>query len=558
MVMLRFGKGPCGYRGSIRLEGVRGPVGREVARATGRVYNSRMRRLTRTFAVALLLLVAACGGGDDEAPTASPTAPPGSATSEDLVLTASIGDAEVVLTVPAGALPEGVSADDLAITALDINFEPIGEDAIALSVAVQLEPDGLRFTEPASLELDIPAGAGQLITATVLSADGTAETLEVTKQEYRPPEGRVTVQLALPHFSFVQVHSVPGLKVEGLPPPTQAVYRVDEKFTVRARLRAVDFDVQAKHDWKIRGQAGFVTTQRATSRIRPVEEKDPTIDHLWWGVAPDKLTAREAFASLLSGAEPSAEGFLGRPQDVPVRPVGGWEDRANDSLTGWVRKTAPHATPFIDVERTFECVRPGVFKIGLQVFLLRWVHVTASLLSGAQQAEAAGRASDLTFEVTGRCVAKSTATPTPTPPTATPPAVTPTPGVVPPTATPAATATPTATPTPATTTGPFLTPGVYYVHMIYSGRGDCGYPTSFEDDLTITVQFGSTIRITQRSTGDSNTGTLAADGSFTASQSDPPESYTGQLNKDGSGQAVNIYTDSAGCTSTWQVVWAPP
>ena len=73
MVMLRFGKGPCGYRGSIRLEGVRGPVGREVARATGRVYNSRMRRLTRTFAVALLLLVAACGGGDDEAPISRST-----------------------------------------------------------------------------------------------------------------------------------------------------------------------------------------------------------------------------------------------------------------------------------------------------------------------------------------------------------------------------------------------------------------------------------------------------------------------------------------------------
>ena len=286
-----------------------------------------MRRLTRTFAVALLLLVAACGGDDDEAPTASPTAPPGSASSEDLVLTASIGDAEVVLTVPAGALPGGVAPDDLAITALDINFEPIGEDAIALSVAVQLEPDGLRFTEPASLEIDIPAGAGQLITATILSADGTAETLEVTKQEYRPPEGRVTVQLALPHFSFVQVHSVPGLKVEGLPPPTRAVYRVGETFTARARIRALDFDVQAKHDWKLRGEDGVVTTERATSRVRPAEEKDPVIDHIWWGVAPDKLTAREAFASLLSGAEPSEEGFLSRQQDVPVRPVGGGDRR---------------------------------------------------------------------------------------------------------------------------------------------------------------------------------------------------------------------------------------
>ena len=103
---------------------------------------------------------------------------------------------------------------------------------------------------------------------------------------------------------------------------------------------------------------------------------------------------------------------------------GGGTDDVDLAATQWVRKTAPHATPLIDVERTFECVRPGLFKIGLQIFLLRFVHVTASLPSGAQQAEAAGTASDLTFEVTGRCVAKSTATPTPPP---TPPPATPTP-----------------------------------------------------------------------------------------------------------------------------------
>ncbi len=282
--------------------------------------------------------------------------------------------------------------------------------------------------------------------------------------------------------------------------------------------------------------------------------------HQWWAVAPDKLTGREAFVALLAGTEPSARGFLGRPQDVPVRPVGGWPGAPDDAAdTGWVREAVPHDPSFVDVKRTSECVRPGPFQIGLRVLLHRPIIITASLPRGTQRDEGWGTASDLRFEVTGRCVPKSTAILPPVTPTAAavPPTPQPTAIVTPPT--PAATVGETVAPTPATTTDPFLPPGTYFVHMIYSGgSGECGYPTGFDDNLIITVTADSRITITQPSTGDSSTGTLTPDGSFVAAQSDPPESYTGQLKKNGSGQAVNKYTDSEGCTSTWLVVWPPP
>lgn len=106
--------------------------------------------------------------------------------------------------------------------------------------------------------------------------------------------------------------------------------------------------------------------------------------------------------------------------------------------------------------------------------------------------------------------------------------------------------------------GPFAQLGRFQAEMVFSGGADeCGYGAGFVDTLEIAVE-DSTITITQPSTGDSNSGALQSDGSFFASQSNPPESYQGVLREDGSGEAVNRYTDSDGCESVWQVRWEAP
>jgi hypothetical protein len=110
-----------------------------------------------------------------------------------------------------------------------------------------------------------------------------------------------------------------------------------------------------------------------------------------------------------------------------------------------------------------------------------------------------------------------------------------------------ATATATATPAPAITVS---------VTMSFSdGTGGCGTPTEFVDTLDVELWADGRIAITQPSTGDANTGVVAPDGSFTATQTAPPESYEGTINADGTGTAINRYTDSGGCESTWNVTW---
>ena len=89
-----------------------------------------------------------------------------------------------------------------------------------------------------------------------------------------------------------------------------------------------------------------------------------------------------------------------------------------------------------------------------------------------------------------------------------------------------------------------------------NGMGGCGYPVSFPDRFRITVEDGR-ITIFQFSTGDSVTGIIKMDRTFTARQDDPPESYEGHLTPDGLSVVIKFYfyTNSFGCTTTYNVTF---
>ena len=111
---------------------------------------------------------------------------------------------------------------------------------------------------------------------------------------------------------------------------------------------------------------------------------------------------------------------------------------------------------------------------------------------------------------------------------------------------------PTHTPTPTPVETSFRARGVYS-----DGDGGCGYPTSFVSNLDIEL-YDFTIIIHQPITGDWNMGPFDLDGSFFAFQKSPEESYDGIIDLNTLIiTAINIYTDSNGCTSQWTVVITP-
>lgn len=124
------------------------------------------------------------------------------------------------------------------------------------------------------------------------------------------------------------------------------------------------------------------------------------------------------------------------------------------------------------------------------------------------------------------------------------------------------TKTPTPTPSPTPTSTPSPTPfmGGESTHTLRGafseGTGGCGYATSFDDELIVTIE-GSTITFRQPSTGDVNTGTINPDGTFKVERADGKESYEGKFNAGWSGEATNKYTDANGCTMTYKVVFTP-
>ncbi|MBA7714065.1 hypothetical protein ES703_123079 [subsurface metagenome] len=116
----------------------------------------------------------------------------------------------------------------------------------------------------------------------------------------------------------------------------------------------------------------------------------------------------------------------------------------------------------------------------------------------------------------------------------------------------------TSTPTPTNTPTPFM--GGESTHTLRGtfggGVGGCGYAASFSDTLIVSIE-GDQVTFRQPSTGDVNTGTINPDGSFKAMRADGHESYEGQFKDDWSGVAINKYTDSSGCTTTYDVVFTP-
>jgi RNA polymerase sigma factor (sigma-70 family) len=86
----------------------------------------------------------------------------------------------------------------------------------------------------------------------------------------------------------------------------------------------------------------------------------------------------------------------------------------------------------------------------------------------------------------------------------------------------------------------------------------CATPPAFADRLVFIVRPGGMLTLRQPSAGHEGTGTIAADGVFRVAQQSPAETYEGEFEAPAGGSARHTFTNPAGCTSTWDVTFAPP
>jgi len=129
-------------------------------------------------------------------------------------------DGAVRLTIPDGALPEGVSPNDLSITI--INEEEISEDTSGdyFSIKeIELNPSGLSFNKPVKISVTTKYIENTSPILVHISEDDTFEVLDYKEGEINEENSTVTYQAEVEHFSridfltyrtFVAVMDHPG------------------------------------------------------------------------------------------------------------------------------------------------------------------------------------------------------------------------------------------------------------------------------------------------------------------------------------------------------------
>jgi hypothetical protein len=154
---------------------------------------------TLVFTAAALVL-SACNGGGDGAASPTPMEETRFVISDDGRLTLEI--------------PPGAASQDVQINITSVPLDDLPEELRVLQGAgdgYRLEPDGLEFSEPVAVSLDLIAGelegqpeSGAAAYGLVsLTSDGERELLEGLVTEARLGESRVVVRGELSHFSFL-------------------------------------------------------------------------------------------------------------------------------------------------------------------------------------------------------------------------------------------------------------------------------------------------------------------------------------------------------------------
>ena len=210
-----------------------------------------MLPLVTIFAAVLL----ACSGSSEDEATASATpttsaeatieaTAESAAPNEELVVRLDAWDA--TLTIPAGALPEGVTADKVSAAPTQ-QLEP-DPDSLQVLAAFEFGPDGIELTEPATLEFTVPLEPDRALIAAVLD-DGELRPLGISDEGdgsftiERLDDTSVRVTVAVPHFSTWWFYEgQPAVKFDQF--PLAPSYLVGDRIEARVDVTLLDHQVR--------------------------------------------------------------------------------------------------------------------------------------------------------------------------------------------------------------------------------------------------------------------------------------------------------------------------
>jgi hypothetical protein len=313
----------------------------------------RRRGLAALVLATVAALAAACGGGtgDDDAAPAT------------LVV-----DDRTTLEVPAGALPDDISIDDIAVEPGGLTLLRAAPGDPEPLAAYRLEPSGISFSTPLTLRLAVSLDQARPATVAVLLSEeqGQPELVATSLEDVDPDAGTATIAVALPHFSELVIH--PDLDFDAtLSAPASAL--VGEGFEVEVTvIRNPDYSTVYRQV-----RSGFVVT----STFEPD------------GTQPWQLSGYVAASGAASGL------FFDRP---PLTSVG---------------------TNTFTVRQSLQCERAGQAQIAYQADVIYFLlQITHEEEDDSTRTETHRRRINVYGSGTTECVAAgATAPPPPRPPT---------------------------------------------------------------------------------------------------------------------------------------------
>jgi hypothetical protein len=346
--------------------------------------------------LALLAVAPACGSSDGGSSDG------GGDAVEAHTVSATSGDVELTLLVPDEALPEGVSASEITVTAREVESED-SEDSELLG-AFELGPDGTVFEGTVLAGVTVPAGEGEVQLA-LRSGDEETEVLKPVDALDGVDAGSRSLVFAVPHFSDLSVI----LSKQGESPRVVIVdrpresYLVGESFEVRVRVHA------GYSNWSTYDQTGDKVRRE---RYRTLRDQPWTGEVRWDAGAPDVSGAVDELADLLKGGTLFSDRAETPRNETPIEPL-----RATSSVGEASGLTAAFAT------QRFTCVRAGDFVIDISARVQNTAEVEVSE-TGLRSATfphdqtmgvAFPSGADGEYDrILGRCIATSTPEATPT------------------------------------------------------------------------------------------------------------------------------------------------
>lgn len=115
-------------------------------------------------------------------------------------------DGKAELLIPKGALPSGVTAAQIKISALPVSQLTLPAGMNPPKLAYQLEPNGLRFSTPALFHISLPTGAHSYMPIPLLQSGDKVSPIDEASVEIDQGSGQTTLVAPIPHFSNVLVY----------------------------------------------------------------------------------------------------------------------------------------------------------------------------------------------------------------------------------------------------------------------------------------------------------------------------------------------------------------